>query len=68
MKQYGIVDSGDTLRDGIGTMSDPREAGFFDKIVRAGVVRSDIDYRKGYTLRFANKAIGLDMRPKSLSP
>jgi len=65
MKEYGIVDSGDTLRDGIGAMSDARAASFFDKMVRAGVVRSDIDFRKAYTLRFVNKGIGLDLRPKN---
>jgi len=65
MKEYGIVDSGDTLKDGIGAMSDARVASFFDKMVRAGVVRRDIDYRKAYTLRFINKAVGLDLRPKN---
>ena len=65
MKEYGIVDSGDTLRDGIGAMSDERAASFFDKMVRAGVVRSDVDFRKAYTLRFVNKGVGLDLRPKN---
>ncbi len=65
MKDYGIVDSGDTLKDGIGAMSDARMASFFDKMVRAGVVRGDIDYKKAYTLRFANKGVGLDRRPKN---
>ena len=65
MKEYGIVDSGDTLHDGIGAMSDARMASFFDKMVRAHVVRSDIDYRKSYTLRFVNKGVGLDLRPKN---
>ena len=65
MKEFGIVDSGDTLRDGIGAMTDARIASFFDKMVRAGVVRSDIDFRKAYTLRFANKGVGLDLRPKN---
>jgi NitT/TauT family transport system substrate-binding protein len=65
MKEYGIVDSGDTLRDGIGAMSDARAASFYDKMVRAGVVRPDIDFRKAYTLRFVNKGIGLDLRPKN---
>ena len=65
MKEYGIVDSGDTMRDGIGAMSDERVASFFDKMVRAGVVRRDIDFRKAYTLRFANKGVGLDLRPKN---
>ena len=65
MKQYGIVDSGDTLRNGIGAMADERAASFFDKMVRAGVVRPDVDYRKAYTLRFVNKGVGLDLRPKN---
>src|SRR5712672_3932597 len=65
MKQYGIVDSGDTLKDGIGAMTDARVASFFDKMVRAGVVRGDIDFRKAYTLRLTNKGVGLDLRPKN---
>jgi NitT/TauT family transport system substrate-binding protein len=65
MKEYGIVDSGDALRDGIGAMTDARMASFFEKMVRAHVVRSDIDYRKAYTLRFVNKGVGVDLRPKN---
>ena len=64
MKEYGIVDSCDSLRDGIGAMTDERVASFFNKMVKAGVVRSDIDYRNSYTLRFVNKGVGLDLRPK----
>jgi len=65
MKEYGIVDSGDSLRNGIGAMTDERITGFFEKMVRAGVVKSDLDYRKSYTLRFINKGTGLDLRPKN---
>jgi NitT/TauT family transport system substrate-binding protein len=65
MKEHGIVDSGDTLRNGIGAMTDERAASFFDKMVRAGVVRPGIDFRKAYTLRFVNKGVGLDLRPKN---
>ncbi len=65
MKEYGIVDSGTTLRDGIGAMTDERMASFFDKMSRAGVVKRDIDYRKAYTLRFINKGVGTDLRPKN---
>lgn len=65
MKEYGIVDSGDALKDGIGAMSDERMVAFFAKMVRAGVTRRDIDYRKSYTLRFVNKAVGLGLRPKN---
>ena len=65
MKQYGIVDSGDALRDGVGAMSDARMADLFGKMVRAGVTSRDIDYRKAYTLRFINKGVGRDLRPKN---
>jgi NitT/TauT family transport system substrate-binding protein len=65
MKEHGIVDSGDAVREGIGAMSDARVASFFDKMVRAGVVRGNIDFRKSYTLRFANKGVGLNLRPKN---
>jgi NitT/TauT family transport system substrate-binding protein len=65
MKEYGIVDSGDSLRDGIGAMNDARMVSFFDKMVRAHVVRADVDYRKSYTLRFINKGVGVDLRPKN---
>src|ERR1700733_1433377 len=65
MKEYGIVDSGEALHDGIGAMSDARVTSFFDKMARAGVVRPDIDFRKSYTLRFINKGVGLNLRPKN---
>jgi NitT/TauT family transport system substrate-binding protein len=64
MKEYGIVDSGDTLKNGIGAMTDERVTSFFEKMVKAGVVKPDIDYRKSYTLRFVNKGVGVDLRPK----
>ena len=64
MKEYGIVDSGDTLRDGIGAMNDERATSFFDKMVRAGVVKPGLDYKRAYTLQFVNKGVGLELRPK----
>jgi len=64
MKQYGIVDSGDALTLGIGAMTDGRIKDFFDKMVRAGVVKPDLDYRRSYTLQFVDKKVGIDLRPK----
>jgi NitT/TauT family transport system substrate-binding protein len=64
MKQYGIVDSGDSIKLGIGAMTDARIKDFFDKMARAGVVKPDLDYRKAYTLQFVNKGVGNDIRPK----
>ena len=63
MKEYGVVDSGDALRLGIGAMTDARWKDFFDKMVRAGVVKGSIDYKKAYTLQFVNKGVGLELRP-----
>ncbi|MBK5653832.1 MULTISPECIES: ABC transporter substrate-binding protein [unclassified Bradyrhizobium] len=65
MKEHGIVDSGDAIKNGIGAMTDERMADFFEKMVSAGVVKSNIDYRQGYTLRFVNKAVGVEFRPKN---
>ncbi|MGT2440620.1 ABC transporter substrate-binding protein [Bradyrhizobium betae] len=63
MKEYGIVDSGDSVRNGIGAMSDDRYTAFFNKMVKAGVVKPDLDFRKSYTLRFVNKGVGVELRP-----
>jgi NitT/TauT family transport system substrate-binding protein len=62
MKEYGIVDSGDAQGLGIGAMTDARMKDFFDKMVRAGLFKADLDYRKAYTLRFANKGVGLNLK------
>ena len=64
MKEYGIVDSGDTLKLGIGAMTDARWSDFYHTMVKAGVVKAGIDYKKAYTLQFVNKGVGLDLHPK----
>jgi NitT/TauT family transport system substrate-binding protein len=64
LKEYGIVDSGDTLKLGIGAMTDARMKDFFDQMVKAGVVNADVDYSKSYTLKFVDKGVGLELRPK----
>ncbi len=62
MKEYGIVDSGDSLQLGIGAMTDARMKSFFDKMVKAGLYKADLDYRKSYTLAFVNKGLGKELR------
>jgi NitT/TauT family transport system substrate-binding protein len=64
MKEYGIVDSGDSTSLGVGAMTDARMQDFFDKMVRAGVVKAGLDYRKSYTLKFVGKKVGLNLRPE----
>ena len=64
MKEYGIVDSGDSVKLGIGAMTDAHWKSFFDKMVRAGVVKGGLDYKRAYTLQFVNQSVGIDLRPK----
>lgn len=64
MKERGIVDSGDALTQGVGVITDARMKSFFDKMAKSGVVPADIDYGRGYTLRFIGKKVGMELRPK----
>jgi NitT/TauT family transport system substrate-binding protein len=64
MKESGIVDSGDAATLGVGAITDARMKGFFDEMVRSGVVKKDLDYQKSYTTQFVDKKVGIDLRPK----
>ena len=39
-----------------------RMKSFYEKMVRAGVVKPSIDVAKAYTLQFVNRKVGLDPR------
>jgi NitT/TauT family transport system substrate-binding protein len=62
MKANGIVDSGDTIQLGIGAMTDARMKSFFDKMVKAGLYKADLDFKKSYTTQFVNKGVGNALR------
>ncbi len=64
MKEYGIVDSGDALKLGIGAMTHERVASFYDKMVKSGVIKPGLDIKQAYTTQFVNKGVGLDLRKK----
>ena len=64
LKKHGVVDSGDTLKLGIGAMTDARWKDFFDKMVAIGMVAPITDYENAYMLQFVNKGVGLDLKPK----
>ena len=53
MKKFGIVDSGDTEKLGIGAMTDARIQDFYEKMVKAKVLPEGID---------VNKGVGLDLK------
>lgn len=65
MKQQGVVDSGDTLRDGIGAMHPERVKDFYDQMVRAGLYKAgEVDLSKVAVYQFVNKKVGLDTKAK----
>jgi NitT/TauT family transport system substrate-binding protein len=59
LKNYGIVDSGDTKILGIGAMTDARWKDFFDTMVAAGAYQPTLDYHAAYTMQFVDKKVGL---------
>lgn len=62
MKEFGIVDSGDAEKLGIGAMTDEHIAKFYETMVKAKVVPEGLDIKKAYTLDFVNKGVGVDLK------
>ncbi len=62
IKEYGIVDSGDSLKLGIGAMTDARWKNFFDVMSKQGLYDPKLDYTKAFTTQFVNKSVGIGMR------
>ena len=58
MTEKGIVHSGDSLKLGIGAMTDERWSTFYKDMNAAGVFPAGIDFKKAYSLEFINKGIG----------
>ena len=59
MKHYGIVETDDTKRLGIGTMSEDRFRGHFEMMRDEGLYKPDFNWRSAFTLDFVNKRFGL---------
>jgi len=55
MKEYGIIDSGDAKKLGIGAMTDARWKAFYETAAAVGLYPKNLDYKKAYTLQFVNK-------------
>ena len=65
MKQQGIVDSGEALRNGVGAMSAERIQDFYAQMVKAGLYKAgEVDLAKVATLQFVNKKLGMDVKAK----
>jgi NitT/TauT family transport system substrate-binding protein len=55
MKEYGIVESGDAKKLGVGAMTDARWRDFYEVMAQQGLYKKDLDWKKAYTLQFVNK-------------
>lgn len=66
MKEYGIVDSGFALENGIGAIDPEAVADFYEKMVVAGVVEGGLDWEASFTTEFANTGAALEAK-KALS-
>jgi len=60
----GIVDSGDSLKLGVGAMSQARWREFFEMMAEQGLYPRTMDFEKAFTLQFVNKKVGLGRRPR----
>lgn len=68
MKELGVVDSGDSLTRGIGTMNPARVKDFYDKMVRAGLYQAgEVDLSKVATYQFVNQGVGLERKKQLLA-
>lgn len=61
MKDHGILVSGSATEGGIGCFTDATVKDFYDKMVKAGVVKADLDLSKVYTTEFVCKGLGKDL-------
>ncbi len=63
MKEFGIVDSGDSIEKGIGVMTPEAVEGFYTAMVDAGVVPAGLDWTKAVNFDFVGKGLGVELRP-----
>jgi NitT/TauT family transport system substrate-binding protein len=65
MKSQGIVDSGESLKNGIGAMNAARIADFHAQMVKAGLYRAgEVDLSKVATMAFVNRRVGVDLKAR----
>ncbi len=63
MLENGIVVSGDAETMGIGAITEEKVGDFYGKMVAAGVIEDDLDWKASFSTAFANKGVGMDIKP-----
>ena len=65
MRAQGIVDSGESLTNGVGAMNQARIRDFHAQMVRAGLYKQgDVDPARVATLQFVNRKVGLALKSR----
>ncbi len=62
MKEYGIVDSGEAEKGGIGCLTKDHIESFYGKMVKAGVVKAGLDLAPVYSTEFVCKGVGKELK------
>ncbi len=62
MIKHGTVDSGDTLKLGIGAMTDARWTAFYRTMSEVGVYPKGLDVTRAYTTQFVDKRVGMELK------
>jgi NitT/TauT family transport system substrate-binding protein len=62
MNANGVVDSGNSKRDGIGTMTEARWRDFFEVMAKQGLYPATLDWKKAYTTRFIGHRVGMPQK------
>jgi len=62
MKEFGIVDSGEALRSGIGAMTPERVEKLYDILMATGIYPKNLNWRKGFDFNFVNKRFAMELK------
>ncbi|MBP2461831.1 MULTISPECIES: ABC transporter substrate-binding protein [Rhizobium/Agrobacterium group] len=62
MRQYGLVDNDETVKTGIGCITEERYRSFFDTLVAAETISANFDYRRVFDAQFVCKGVGVAFR------
>ena len=64
MVERGIADSGLALQKGIGVIDETIIEDFYNKMVAAGVVPAELDWRSTFTSAFTGRGVGMELKPE----
>ena len=64
MVERGVADSGLALQKGIGVIDETIIEDFYGKMVAAGVVPAELDWRSTFTSEFTGRGVGMELKPE----